>query len=184
MTNDFKKKINEELLKILNNFKKEMQKYTLNKTNISFLEDIKINYYNSTYKINQIANINIENNNIFIKPFDTELINKIFNEINKSNFDMSSTIQDGAIKITFPQNTIERRQNFIKKIKDLSEKYKISIRNIRREYNANIKILVKENNISKDEEKKLLNDIQREIDETIKNLDNLLTKKINELNTI
>lgn len=184
MINELILTIAEDLMKITNNFKKETQKYTLNRVNTTFLEDIKINHYNSTYKINQIANINIENNNILIKPFDQQIINKIYQEINKINFDINLIIQENTIKITFPQNTIERRQNFIKKIKDLSEKYKISIRNIRREYNNKIKTLIKKNNISKDEEKKLLNDIQKKVDETINQIDILTTKKTNELNII
>ncbi len=165
-------------------FKKELSKYSLNKVNTTIFEDIKIVYFGETYKLNQISVINIENQIIVIKPFDKNNIIPIYNEIIKLNIDVIVTTQTDDIKITYPQNTSERRSFFTKKIKEISEKYKINIRNIRRNENNKIKNLLKNGNMSKDDEKKYLTNIQTNIDNYIKKIDITLEKKIVEINKL
>ncbi len=177
-------KIENDLDSILNSFKKELNKYSLNKINISLISDIKINYFNAIYKINQISSINIENQILIIKPFDKAMIQIICNEINKLNMDLSPLVQNDFIKIIFPKTTVERRNNYIKKIKEISENYKITIRNIRRDINNKIKLNCKNKQISQDEEKISLNKVQKKIDEYNDKLDEILQKKIIELNKL
>ncbi|HFL8819501.1 MAG TPA: ribosome-recycling factor [Candidatus Azoamicus sp. OHIO2] len=165
-------------------FKKELQKYSLNKINISVIEDITISYYNSYHKLDQISNIIIDNNTVNIKPFDKNILQTIYNEIIKLNMELTPSIYTDTIKIIYPKNTLERRQVFIKKIKDLAEHHKITIRNIRRNTNTNIKNLTKNKSISQDEEKIFLTSIQKNIDNAINEIEKIMLKKIDELNKI
>ena len=184
MLNKILETLEKELDLTLMVFKKELSKYSLNKVNTTILEDIKIVYFGETYKLNQLSVINIENQIIFIKPFDKNNLIPIYNEIIKLNIDINVTTQTDDIKITYPQNTSERRSFFTKKIKELSEKYKINVRNIRRNENNKIKILLKNGEISKDDEKKYLATIQTQIDNYIKKIDIALEKKIVEINKL
>ena len=176
--------LKKELESVILNFKKELLKYSLNKINISILEDIKINYIGSIYKLNQISVINIENQNILIKPFDKSIANNICNEIIKLNMDLNPFVTDDLIKITYPKTTMERRLFFIKKIKELTENYKINIRNIRRTENSKIKLMSKNKDISQDDEKKTLSTIQINVDKTIEQIELFQEKKINELSKL
>lgn len=173
-----------EIKNTINLFKKESEKYSLNKINTNILENLKINYYNTSYKLSQISVLNIDNQTVIIKPFDSNIIPTICNEIHKLNIDLNVITTNDFIKIIYPQNTIERRNLFIKKLKEVSENYKINIRNIRRDFNAKIKLLTKNNLISKDEEQKTLQLIQKTTDENITILNNLILKKTAEMNKI
>lgn len=177
-------KLKNDLAILINSFKKELLKYSLNKINISILENLPILYYDSYNRLTQIASITIENNIVIIKPFDKKLIPTIQSEIIKLNIDLNPTTHGDTIKLIYPKSTIERRNLFIKKVKELSENYKINIRNIRRDANNTVKSLTKNKDISQDTEKRSLLSIQKHIDDTINDLEQLLTKKIAELNKI
>lgn len=184
MLNIFLVELEKELKNILEVFKKELLKYSFDGINVSIIENIKLSYYGSTSTLSQIAFINIENNNVIIKPFEKSIIITICNEINKLNLDLTTSVQDDAIKVIYPKITVERRNLFIKKVKESGENFKINIRNTRRDINNKIKNIVKIEKYSKDEEKKILSLVQTKTDTYIKKIDEISTKKINILNQI
>lgn len=184
MLNIFLVELEKELKNILEVFKKELLKYSFDGINISIIENIKLNYYGSISTLSQIAFINIENNSVIIKPFEKSIIITICNEINKLNLDLTTSVQDDAIKVIYPKITVERRNLFIKKVKESGENFKINMRNTRRDINNKIKNMVKIEKYSKDEEKKILSLVQTKTDTYIKKIDEISAKKINILNQI
>ncbi len=175
--NHFIQELEKELNITLEFFKKEIQKYNLDKIDTSIIEDIKIDYYGSTCNLSQIAFININNNQVFVKPFEKNFITTICKEINKLNLDLTTTVLDENIKIIYPKVTGERRELFIKRIKELGENFKINMRNIRRNINNRLKNEVKIIKYSKDDEKKILSQIQDKTDEYIKKIEDIVIKK-------
>ena len=175
MLNDIITELETKLNKTIDIFKIELSKISTNKTNINLLNDIKIKYYDETYKLNQISVINIEDGNfITIKPFDKKNITSISKEIVNLNLFLNPFVNGDAIKVIFPKMTAERRELFVKKVKKISEDIKISIRNVRKNYVQKIKITTKDNKISQDDEKIILS-----------KLDNIISKyndKIEEIN--
>jgi len=172
----------DKLKKTVINMKNDFSKLVLNKVNLSLLDQVNIPYYGDKYPLSQVAVILVENaNSISIKPFDKKNISIIYKEIINLNLGLNPFVSGDIIKVVFPKLTLERRDFFIKKIKKIGEEAKISIRNIRRQSNQKIKLLLKDNEISQDEEKKILIKIQHLIDKYINEIDLLIDKKEKEL---
>lgn len=176
--NDTEKKLN----KTLDVLKLEFSKIVVNKANIGLIKSININCYNEKYNLEQISTITVESNTIiYIKPFDKQYITVICNEIVKLNLDLNPFVASDAIKIVFPSITMDRRKAFVKKIKVYSEDTKVSIRNIRKNTNQELKNFLKLNKVSEDDEKKFHIELQKLTDNYIEKIDILTQKKENEL---
>jgi ribosome recycling factor len=175
---DLKDKSDKSLLHL----KSEFTKILLNKPNINLLKSIKIIYYNIVYTLDQISVINVEKGNVIIvKPFDKQNIPKICNEIIKLNLDINPFVTQDFIRVVFPMITSDRRELFVKKIKKIGEDTKISIRNIRRQTNQEIKDLLKSNKLTQDDEKRLNNETQKIINNYIEKIDLIVNKKEHEI---
>ncbi|HIH2763281.1 MAG TPA: ribosome-recycling factor [Candidatus Azoamicus sp.] len=171
-----------KLNKTIDILKIDMSKISTNKVNINLLADIKIKYYDESYKLNQISVINIDDNtSITIKPFDKKNITTISKEIVDLNLDLNPFVNGDVIKVIFPKMTTERRELFVKKIKKMSEETKISIRNIRKNNMQKMKTVSKENKISQDEEKIILTKLDNMISKFSEKIDDITNKKITEL---
>lgn len=165
----------EKMIKSLETFKTDYSKISLSKANISLLSDIKVKYYGENYTIEQISVINIENSNsIIIKPFDKKNVPFISKAIINLKQDLNPFIDGDTIKVMFPKMTLERREFLARKVKNLSDNTKTAIRNIRKNSIQKIKVFLKENKMSQDDEKKLLLQINK--------LASSYTKKIEEMN--
>jgi len=172
----------DKLKKSIVTLKNEFSKLVLNKANIKLLEGISIIYYGEKYNLDQISVIMLENNNTAsIKPFDKKNLPVICKAIVDLNLDLNPFVSSDIIKINFPKLTTERREIFVKKIKIFGEDIKISIRNIRRQANQKIKDLSKDGLLSKDDERKVLLEVQTLTDKYIKIVDEMLEKKADEL---
>ena len=182
MLNEIFNFTNENLEKSIVALKNEFSKFVVNRANLKLIEEIKITYYNDIYPLTQLAVILLDSANIvLVKPFDKKNLQIIYKEIIKLDLDLSPFISGDILKIVFPKITMERREFFVKKIKLYGENIKISVRNIRRQANQKIKNCSKNGDISKNEEKKTLIDIQVLIDKHIKIINDLTIKKEKDL---
>ena len=135
--------------------------------------------------INQIATITVpEPRTISIQVWDKNNVKAIDAEIQKSNLGINPQIDGQTLRIHIPQLTEERRKELTKVLKNLVEKGKVSIRNIRRESNDNIKKLLKEKKISEDESKDYEAQIQKNTDENITKIEKISTEKEKEILTL
>jgi len=182
MLNEILNITEEKLNKSVVTLKGEFSKIVLDRANIGLIEGIKIICYGEKYSLTQLSVISFEGVNvILIKPFDKKNSSVICKEIVNLNLDLNPFASDDVIRVTFPKLTSERREFFAKKVKKMCEDIKISIRNIRRQSNQKIKGLLKNNDISKDEERVLLNDIDVLINKYIVKVEFLSGKKVKEL---
>ena len=149
------------------------------------LDTIKVDVYGQKMPINQIGTITTpEARMINIQVWDLNNVQLIDSSIKKSDLGLNPQIDGQLIRLPIPDLSEERRNEMKKMIKSMGEKSKVSIRNIRREANDQLKNLLKSGDISEDEEKKYEKNVQRFTDDHIKNIDNKVSSKEKEIMTI
>ena len=116
-----------------------------------------------------------------INIWDSSLVKTIEKNILDSNLGVNPQTDGNNILLKFPELTAERRKELVKIVSEISEKFKVSIRNVRRKFLDEIKNLEKEKSISIDESKKFQDDIQKITDDSIKNIENLTNSKESEI---
>ncbi|MDG2061198.1 MAG: ribosome recycling factor [SAR86 cluster bacterium] len=152
------------------------------RANPSLLDSIKIDYYGSLTPLSQLANIGIEDaTTLSIVPFESTLLPDIEKAIYESDIGINPATSGDKIRVIVPKLTEETRRDLIKKAKSEAENSKISIRNIRRDGNSQLKEFLKEKEISEDDDRKGQELIQNLTDEFIKNIDTSLDNKEKDL---
>ena len=182
----FKKEIyNQKMQKTLDVFNKELGALRTGRANANMLDLIKVDVYGQKMPINQLSTITTpEPRTINIQVWDLNNVNLIDSAIKKSELGLNPQIDGQLIRLPVPDLSEERRSEMKKIIKSMGEKCKISIRNIRREANDDLKNLLKKKDISEDEEKKNEKDIQVLTDNHIKIIDDKVIAKEKEIMTI
>ena len=182
----FKKEIyNQKMQKTLDVYNKELGALRTGRANANMLDLIKVDVYGQKMPINQLATITTpEPRTINIQVWDLNNVNLIDSAIKKSELGLNPQIDGQLIRLPVPDLSEERRSEMKKIIKSMGEKCKISIRNIRREANDDLKNLLKKKDISEDEEKKYEKDIQVLTDNHIKIIDDKVIAKEKEIMTI
>jgi len=167
-----------KLKEIEDEFKKEISKFRTGRASVSILEGIKVEYYGTPTPINQLATLSVpEANLIVIQPWDHTIIGEIEKSIRNSNIGINPVSDGKLLRLPVPPLDEQRRMEIIRTLKKYTEERKTSIRLIRRDYREIVKILQEDKEISEDEEKRFYEDLQKFIDESIKNLDDLETEK-------
>ena len=163
-------------------FSNSLQKIRTGRANPSLLSGIMVDYYGTQTPISQVASVSVpDSNSLLITPWDKTFIVKLDKVIRESDLGLNPQTTDESIRIPLPPLTEERRKDLIKIVKKESENAKVSIRNIRRDANNDLKNLNKDNLISDDDLKKNENDIQKLTDDFIRKIDDIFTSKEKEL---
>jgi len=148
----------------------------------ALLDGIKVDYYGSSLPLNQVSTISIpEPRLIIIQPWDKAALPEIEKAINKSGIGLNPNNDGNVIRLAIPPLTTERREELIKLTQRLAEETKVTIRNIRRDANNEIKKEEKDKKISEDDSFKTQERIQKLTDEFIKKIDEILKKKEKEI---
>jgi len=183
MFND--KTYNQKMDKTIEVFTKELTSLRTGRANASMLDLVKVDVYGQAMPINQIASITTpEARMINIQVWDLNNVPLVDSAIKKSELGLNPQIDGQLIRLPVPDLSEERRGEIKKVIKSMGEKCKISIRNIRREANDELKNLVKAKEISEDDEKKNEKNVQGFTDEHIKMIDQKVEAKEKEIMTI
>ncbi len=179
------KSYNQKMNKTFDVFTKELSSLRTGRANSNMLDLIKVDVYGQKMPINQIGSISTpEARTINIQVWDQNNVALIDSAIRKSDLGLNPQIDGQLIRLPVPDLSEERRSEMKKMIKTIGEKCKISIRNIRREANDNLKNLLKNKDISEDEEKKFQKLVQTFTDEHIKKIDDKVSIKEKEIMTI
>ena len=175
----------EKMLKSLEIFSKELSSLRTGRANSSMLDLVKVDVYGQKMPINQLATITTpEARMINIQVWDLNNVNLIDSSIKKSELGLNPQIDGQLIRLPIPDLSEERRNEIKKMVKSMGEKCKVSIRNIRREANDELKKLLKLKDISEDDEKKFEKKIQTLTDKNIKLIDEKVELKEKEIMTI
>ena len=174
-----------KMQKTIEVFFKELSSLRTGRANANMLDLVRVDVYGQKMPINQLGSITTpEARMINIQVWDLNNVNLIDSAIKKSELGLNPQIDGQLIRLPVPDLSEERREEIKKMIKTMGEKCKVSIRNIRREANDELKNLQKSKDISEDEEKKFEKVIQVFTDEHIKKIDEKIISKEKEIMTI
>ena len=182
----FNKKIYEDKMsKTFEKFLKDLSTLSTGRANANMLDLIKVDVYGQKMPINQLASITTpEPRMINIQVWDLNNVSLVDSSIKKSNLGLNPQVDGQLIRLPIPDLSEERRMEIKKMIKSMGEQCKISVRNIRREANDTLKNMMKEKEISEDDEKKEEKYIQIITDDNIKKIDEKILSKEKEIMTI
>ena len=180
MFND--KLYNQKMDKTFDVFTKELSSLRTGRANSSLLDIVKVDVYGQKMPINQLGSVTTpEPRMINVQVWDLNNVNLIDSAIKKSELGLNPQIDGQLIRLPIPDLSEERREEIKKMIKTMGEKCKVSIRNIRREANDDLKNLLKKKEISEDEEKKFEKIIQTSTDTYVKKIDEKVEVKEKEI---
>jgi ribosome recycling factor len=176
---------NQKMGKTFDVFVKELSSLRTGRANANMLDLVKVDVYGQQMPLNQISSITTpEPRMINIQVWDLNNVTLVDVAIKKSELGLNPQIDGQLIRLPVPDLSEERRNEIKKVIKSMGEKCKVSIRNIRREANDDLKSLLKNKELSEDDEKKFEKKIQKFTDEHIEKVDEKVVSKEKEIMTI
>ena len=186
MSSEFNEKnYSSKMDKSIHSLKKDLITLRTGRANANMLDTIKVDVYGQLMPIEQLATISVpEARLISVQVWDKANINLMDSAIQKSELGINPQIDGQIIRLRIPDLTEERRKDLIKVLKNMGEKGKVSIRNIRREANEDLKKKLKDKIISEDDNKNYEKNIQKLTDLNIENIEKILTEKEKEISQI
>ncbi|AMF93693.1 ribosome recycling factor [Vibrio fluvialis] len=182
MINEIKKDAQERMDKSVEALKNNLQKVRTGRAHPSLLSGISVEYYGAPTPLNQIANVVAEDaRTLAITVFDKELTPKVEKAILMSDLGLNPMSAGTVIRVPLPPLTEERRKDLVKIVRGEAEGGRVAVRNIRRDANSDLKALLKDKEISEDDEHKAQDEIQKLTDAAVKRIDEVLAAKEKEL---
>ena len=173
---------NQEMDLSIEAFKNDLKNIRSGRVSPDILKTVIIDSYGSKMPLTQLSNINnVDNMTLSISIWDSSLVKSIEKNLLESNLGATPQTDGSNILLKFPELTSERRKELVKLILETSEKFKISIRNVRRKFIDLVKDLEKNKSISIDDSKKFQDDIQKSTDLSISKIDDNSKLKENEI---
>ena len=168
--------------KSIDSLKSAFNKIRTGRANPAILDDIKVDYYGNLTPLNQTSNVSVEENRtLVISPWDKNLMPEIEKAITSSDLGLNPSSSGDLIRVTMPTLTEETRQGYIKQARSEAENSRISIRNIRRDANNQVKDMQSSGEISEDDMRRSEDLIQKETDSYISVVDSELKNKESDL---
>ncbi|WP_346836894.1 ribosome recycling factor [Microbulbifer sp. SAOS-129_SWC] len=182
MIEDIKKDAKVRMGKALDALGTNFNKIRTGRAHPSILDGIHVSYYGSDTPLAQVANVNVEDaRTLSVTPWEKNLVPDIEKAIMKSDLGLNPSTAGAVIRIPMPMLTEETRKNFIRQARGEAENARVSIRNIRRDALADVKALVKDKEISEDDERRASDDIQKITDQFVADVDGALAAKEKDL---
>ncbi|WP_026959481.1 MULTISPECIES: ribosome recycling factor [Aliagarivorans] len=182
MIEDIKLDAKQRMDKSLEALKNQMSKVRTGRAHPSLLNGIMVPYYGTNTPLNQVGNVSTEDSRtLTVTVFDNSAIQAVEKAIMSSDLGLNPMSAGNVIRIPLPPLTEERRRDLIKVVRGEAEQGRVAIRNIRRDANSDVKELLKEKEISEDEDRRAQDDIQKITDAAVKKVDEMLAAKEEEL---
>lgn len=171
--------------KSIDAYKTEIAKLRTGRANPSILDHVLIDYYGTQMPISKVANINVSDaRTLTIHPWEKNMVTVIEKAILNSGLGLNPATAGDLIRVPMPALNEERRKDLIKVVRTEAENARVSVRNARRDANAELKNLLKAKQITEDEERRLSDDIQKLTNKFVSEVDQLTTAKENDLMAI
>lgn len=182
MIEDIKKDAAQRMHKSIESFRGELSKIRTGRAHTSLLDHITVDYYGSETPLSQVASVGVEDaRTLTVTPWERQMVPVIEKAIMTSDLGLNPATAGTVIRVPMPALTEERRRDLVKVVRSEGENARVAIRNIRRDANNDLKMLLKEKEISEDEERKGQDDIQKLTDKHVAEVDELLETKEKEL---
>ena len=185
MLEDVKKTAEQKMQKSLEALKNYLAKIRTGRAHTGLLDHVMVEYYGSMVSVNQVANINLgDARTINVQPYEKNMISKVEKAIRDSDLGLNPATNGDLIRVPMPMLTEERRRDLIKVVRSEAEDAKVSVRNVRRDANDQLKKLLKDKEIGEDEERRAQDDIQKLTDKYVAEVDKQYAQKEAELMAI
>ena len=182
MINEILKDTEERMGKAVSSVEIAFKKIRTGRAHPSILDSVKVNYYGSETPLSQVANITVEDaRTLGVSPWESNLVSEIEKAIMKSDLGLNPATNGSLIRIPMPALTEETRKNYFKQAKSEAENARIAIRNIRRDANGSLKDLVKEKEISEDDDRRGQDQVQKLTDKYVALVEERLAVKEKDL---
>ncbi|MEO5344441.1 MAG: ribosome recycling factor, partial [Gammaproteobacteria bacterium SHHR-1] len=179
---DIKKDVTERMAKSVEALKVELTKVRTGRAHPSLLDHIKVSYYGTPTPLNQVANVSVEDaRTLSIQPWEQSMVKAVEKAIMESDLGLNPNSAGVVIRVPMPPLTEERRRDLVKVVRAEAEQARVAVRNIRRDGNNELKTAVKEKLISEDDEHRGQDLIQKLTDQYVKEIDEVLAKKEEDL---
>jgi len=168
--------------KTIDSLRQQLGKVRTGRAHPSLLDHLSVDYYGSDVPISQVAKIGVEDaRTLTVTPWEKQMVQVIEKVILKSDLGLNPATAGTVIRIPMPPLTEETRRDLVKVVRHDGEAAKVAIRNIRRDANSDFKDLLKDKEISEDEERRAEEEIQRLTDHYVSEVDKVLARKEDEL---
>jgi ribosome recycling factor len=182
MINDIKQDTSSRMHKSIEAFKVELSKIRTGRAHVSLLNHITVDFYGSEVPIGQAANLSVEDaRTLVVTPWDKSMVPVIEKAIMRSDLGLNPSTAGAVIRVPMPALTEERRKELVKVVRELAENSRIAVRNIRRDANSDLKTLLKDKDISEDEDHKGQDMVQQVTNQSTDEIEVLLQTKEKEL---
>ncbi|MES9870903.1 MAG: ribosome recycling factor [Sedimenticola sp.] len=185
MIDDIKKDASDRMGKSVDALNNELAKVRTGRAHPSLLDHITVSYYGNDTPLNQVANISVDDaRTLAVTPWEKTMVAAVEKAIMSSDLGLNPNTAGTVIRVPLPPLTEERRKDLIRVVRQEAEQARVAVRNIRRDANQDLKSLVKEKLISEDDERRGQEIIQKLTDQHVKDVDELLSKKEEDLMSI
>jgi ribosome recycling factor len=179
---DIRKQATEKMAKSVETLKQDLSKVRTGRAHIGLIDHLRVDYYGTETPINQVASVTLsDGRTISIQPFEKKMVQAVEKAIRDSDLGVNPATSGDVIRVPMPALTEERRKELAKIVKHEGENAKVAVRNIRRDAMTHVKALLKEGEVSEDDDKRAEKEIQALTDKSIQDIDKLVADKEKEL---
>lgn len=182
---DIKKSAETRMGRTIETLKASLAKIRTGRAHAGILDHVQVEYYGSMVPISQVANVNLlDARTLSVQVWEKNLSSVVEKAIRDSDLGLNPQAMGDNIRVPMPALTEERRRDLTKVVKSEGEDAKIAVRNLRREANETLKKLVKDKDISEDDERRAQDDVQKMTDRCVTEIDKLIVQKEAEIMTV
>lgn len=182
MIEEIKKDAAARMQKSVDSLRHELVKLRTGRAHTSLLDHITVEYYGAVVPLNQVASVSVSDaRTLLVQPWEKSAVSAVEKAIINSDLGLNPATAGMSIRVPLPPLTEDRRRDLVKVVRHEGEGAKVAIRNVRRDANADFKDLMKAKEISEDEERKAIEDMQKITDRYIAEVDKVLEAKEAEL---
>jgi ribosome recycling factor len=179
---DIRKQATEKMAKSVDTLRHNLSKVRTGRAHAGLIDHLRVDYYGSEMPINQVANVTLSDaRTIQVQPFEKKMVQLVEKAIRDSDLGVNPATSGDVIRIPMPALTEERRREMTKIVKHEGEDSKVAVRNIRRDAMTHVKQLLKDGEVSEDEDKRAEKEIQQLTDKSIADIDRIVAEKEKDL---
>jgi ribosome recycling factor len=175
---DVKKSAEQKMQRSIDAFKNDLSKIRTGRAHTGLLDHIQVDYYGSPVPISQVANLTlVDARTIGVQPWEKKMVQVVEKAIRESDLGLNPATAGDLIRVPMPALTEERRRELTKVVKSEGETARVAVRNLRRDANEQLKKLVKDKEISEDDERRAGDDVQKLTDRFVSEIETLVQSK-------
>jgi ribosome recycling factor len=182
MISDIKKIAEQKMVKSLETLKADFGKVRTGRAHTGILDHVTVDYYGNPTLLTQVANITLlDARTIGVQPWEKKMVQVVEKAIRDSDLGLNPSTNGDVIRVPMPMLTEERRRDLIKVVKNEAENAKVAVRNVRRDANEHLKKLLKDKQVSEDDERRAQEEVQKLTDRFVAEIDKALQAKETDL---